>query len=207
MITDNLPETGEPNGQVLHPGSRSLFRHWEALRAEAPCPSRSAFKLEPLKAIIPNLLILEQLSFPRRYMLRLSGTLANDILGREATGTDFLSSWDSFEKNLIDEALANAVRHQQPALLRLRLTRQSGAMAGVELLSLPFRAESSKIHLVSGLFSFAKLPAYTDPVVKQELITVRSLWTEHGAGDVLLRSIESRGTPLLRVIEGGRTKN
>lgn len=207
MILDNPTETKEANGQVLHPGSRSLFRHWEALRAEAACPPRSAFKLEPLKAIIPNLLIIEQKSLPRRYILRLCGTSACDILGREATATDFLESWDSFERKLIDEVLANAVRHQQPALLRMRLTRQSGAMAGVELLALPLQAESGKIHLVSGLFSFAKLPAYVDPIVKQELITVRSLWTEHGAGDVLLRSIESRGTPMLRVIEGGLAKN
>jgi hypothetical protein len=202
-----MPNATDTDGQVLHPGSRKLFRYWEGLRAEAPCPPRTAFKLLPLKDIVSNLFILEPRVLPHGYVFRLCGTLACEILGGEQTGTDFLSGWDSFERRLINDIMVNAVQQRQPGLLRLRLTRQSKAMTGVEMIALPFVAANGNIQLLGGLFSFAALPSFTDPITQRELITVRSLWTEHGAGDVLLRSVENRGSPLLRVIEGGLAKN
>jgi hypothetical protein len=207
LILDNSPNSRETDGHVLHPGSRKLFRYWEGLRAEAPCPPRSALDLVPLKDVIPNLFILDPKSTPLGYIFRLCGTMACEILAGEQTGKDFLTGWDSFERRLIDDVMLNAVQRRQPGLLRLRLTRQSKSMTGVEMIALPFSSARNTVQLVGGLFSFAKLPAFTDPIIQRELITVRSLWTEHGAGDVLLRSVENRGTPLLRVIEGGLAKN
>jgi hypothetical protein len=206
VYADILSDKQQADSQVLHPGSRKLFRYWESLRAEASCPSRSKLDLAPIRDIVPNLFIIESLKLPARYQFRLAGTALTTMFDRDLTHSDFMSGWDNFERRLVDDVMATAVQKQQPALLRMRLTRRSGAMSGIEMISLPFQTTNGKIQLVGGMFDFGKPHVASDTVVLRELITVRSLWTEHGAGDVLLRSIETRGTPLLRVIQGGQSK-
>jgi len=199
ITTENL----QADSQVLHPGSRRLFRNWEMLRAESPCPGRGDFSLAPLKDLVPNLFILEQRKVAHTCNFRLAGSDVCTILGANVVGHNVLNGWDSFERRLIEGVLLAAFEKKQPALLRVRLTRKSQAVLGAECIALPFIAAQKSIHLIGGLFPFAKLPAEDDTIQQRELIAVRTLWTEFGTGDTLLRSVEQKGHPLLRVIDGG----
>jgi hypothetical protein len=203
LYADNNPENNGASAQVLHPGSRLLFRNWEALRGAAPCPARESFRLDIVKSIAPQIFILNYVPYENSFRYRLAGTGLTDFYGRDMTRLDMLAGWDQFERQMQLRVLRNAQVRQQPALMRTRHFTASGEDYGAEIIALPFSMGEGRDHqLIGGLFPF--VPVRNPAFVRQELVTVRSIWTEHNAGETLLKSIEKKGTPMLRVIAGGK---
>jgi hypothetical protein len=203
LYADNISENNGCATGVLHPGSRLLFRQWETLRGALPCPARKSFSLNPVKDIVPNLFILDYLPHLNSFRYRLAGTGLTDFHGRDMTGKDMLGNWDTFEQQMQLRVLRTAQRRRQPALIRSRHFTPRGESFGAEIIALPFSTGSgTETELIGGLFPFA--PVRDLAFVRHELVTVRNIWTEHETGDTLLKSIESKGAPLLRVIDGGK---
>jgi hypothetical protein len=191
--------------QVLHPGSRMLFRHWEALRAEKAFPSRRQIHLGDVKSLIPQLFILEPDRNASTFRFRLSGTGIDHLWGTTLTGTSILDGWDSFERDVIYRTLRVAHENYQPALIRLRLFTELGDIVGGELLALPVeRNDRRGIELFGGLFPFTDVSRMAvGRVTSRQLVTTRTIWTEH------LETSES--APMtsrqpFRVIDGGLSK-
>ncbi len=201
-----MPENNTSEVQILHPASRQLFRYWETLRAEDPCPNRRDFDLKVVKSIVPHLMIVERQAHTGQFGYRLAGTGIVADFGFNPTGCAFLEGWDDFESKLLARVLTNAHIGLQPAIVRTRNTYKSGQVIGHEQIFLPFSVDTSTVKLlIGGTFGFTAKTTQSDPATKRELVTVRSIRTEFRPGDALLRNVEQRGSPLLRVIEGGRS--
>ena len=205
MVMSNNSEASQSGVQMLHPGSRKLFRYWEALRAERPCPNRSDIDLRQIVEIMPNLAILELDSLHSKWIYRLAGTEICTLMGSTQTGKNALAGWDSFERGVVSKSLIIAQDRAQPCLVRMRLIYESAPILPVEMVVLPvYDEKTQKTQLFAGIFPLLGgrtfLPA---PLLRRELVSTRMIWTENETGDALLEQVGRKVSPMLRVIQGG----
>ena len=201
----NSTEVSPTGIQMLHPGSRRLFRYWEALRAERPCPNRSDIDLRQIVEIMPYLVILEMNRSQQEWVYRLAGTEVCAIMNSSQTNKNALASWDSFEKNVVSKYFAIAQERKQPCLVRMRFIFEGAPILPAEMVALPvFDAKTQQVQLLGGVFPFLNgKPFIAAPFLRQELVSARMIWTEHETGDTLLEQVGRKSSPMLRVINGG----
>ena len=210
MLVNEQQAASQGDSTILHPSSRSLFRFWEASRAEQAAPRRTDLDLQQVRLLVPDMLIAERDGKTGSYRLRLAGTGVCELYRREMTGCNFLSGWDSFEAGIIARFLGGVVRNHQPCVLRFRLTTDLGQLIGAEMIGLPLLAADLRtIHVLGGLFAFRDIQNLGHGAIAgAELSGARSIWTEHLPGDQLLaQANESPGHRpfrLYQVISGGR---
>lgn len=173
-------DTDIASSQIMHPGSRALFRHWESLRAERPCPTREQFSLSEIRDIVPDLVIMERDHIRQSFRYRLAGTRACEIGRFNLTGTDALSGWDNFEREIIYKHLVQTTVNMQPTLMRQRLTTDTGLQVAIEFIGLPVRMRASeRVQVMGGLFTFRPMKDIGHGAISnRELLAVRSIWTE-----------------------------
>ena len=180
LVSDEMFESqGETH--ILHPASRSLFRFWDAIRAERSAPSRSELDLGKIRTLIPSLFIAEYATTARMYRWRLAGTAICELYCRELTGTDMLAGWDGFETDIITRYLNATMNNRQPSVLRFRLQTDRQQMIGAELMAFPLlAADGITTHIFGGLFPFRETWSlgYTE-ITHFELSAARSVWTEN----------------------------
>jgi hypothetical protein len=203
MQADDRNDIEKAATQIIHPGSRQLFRYWEGLRAERPCPSRSEIELVRLASLLPNISIIER-SERGAWQYRLAGTGVCDLLRGSVTGKEALIGFDRFERDVVSKTFELAVARLQPCLVRMRLLSTSDTIIAAELLGLPVRDEATgRIQLFGGLFGFSSDKDETNAMLlRRELVSARMIWTEHEAGDGLMAQL-GRKVPQLTVIQGG----
>ena len=203
---NSLPDGAD--SQILHPGSRRLFSHWETLRAERAFPTREEFEFETIKDLMPDLIVLERDNLRTSYRFRLAGTRVCRLFADNLTGKDVAVGWDSFETEIIQKHLGSALSEYQPALLRMRLKTDTNQIIAAELIALPVQMrESNRVQLIGGLFAFRDVNSIGhSSVVKRELIAGRMIWTEHR--DVPRRLVVGNSVPPnfrnLSLIHGGK---
>jgi hypothetical protein len=209
MVMSNNSELSQSGVQMLHAGSRKLFRYWEALRAERPCPNRSDIDLRQIVEIMPNMVILDWNQRCQTWRYRLIGTEVCNLMNRSLTGEDALSGWDSFERDVVSKSFEIAKERKQPCLVRMRLDYVGAPKLAAEMITLPvLDQKSQQVQLFGSLFPLLNgrqfLPA---KLVRRELVSTRMIWTEHGTGDALVAQIGRKALPMLRVINGGLNSN
>jgi hypothetical protein len=210
MLQD-IAEQNAIESQILHPGSRKMFRHWEMTRAEAACPTREAFELAPIKDVMADMVIIDRDHLRSGFRYRLAGTRVCELYGRNITGQDVLIGWDNFEKDVIGRHLLTVVNQKQPAVIRMRLTTNRTQLIAAELLALPVAMPGShRIQIIGGLFPFVDLRTLGhSTIIARELVSGRVIWTEHEepAQDVAVDIPELRGLRQQQpfaVITGGK---
>lgn len=215
MMPDITP-SAETDTQILHPGSRKLFAHWEMLRAERAYPSREEFTFAPVKALMPDMVLIEKDYLRGTYRFRLAGSRVCELFGRNVTSADALAGWDSFETSVLIRHFELAIKEFQPVLARMRLMSDTGVTIAAELIAMPIQVrESNRVQLIGGLFSFrdVKHVGHSN-ITARELVSARAIWTEHGGSSrrmappvpvapAPVRTVD--GGPKLRVVHGGRT--
>ena len=100
MQVQDRNEIESASAHISHAGSRALFRHWEALRAERPCPDRHEIKFAELANVISNVVILDR-GADGNWQYRLAGGTVCAMMGEHVTGPQILCQFDSFEANVI----------------------------------------------------------------------------------------------------------
>ncbi len=205
MVMSHNSEASQSGVQMLHPGSRKLFRYWEALRAERPCPNRGDIDLRQIVEIMPNLAILEFDGARNKWIYRLVGTEICTLMGSDQTSKDALAGWDSFEKDVVSKSLALAQDRAQPCLVRMRLVFNGAPILPAEMVILPvYDDKLEQIQLFAGIFPLlGERTFWPAPLQRRELVSTRMIWTEHETGDALLDQVGRKATPMLRVIQGG----
>jgi hypothetical protein len=209
MLVNEQLEASQADSQILHPGSRALFRFWEAARAERSAPRRDEIDLTRLRPVIANLAIIERAPGRLAYRWRLAGTGICEIYRQEITGRSVLEGWNDFERDVISRFLEGVTTRLQPCVMRFRLHTDRGQLVGTEFIGLPILAHSGAVHVFGGLFAFRDPTAmdYT-AVAAMELSGARSIWTEYLPGDQLVRQLATAqpGRPFqpFQVIAGGR---
>ena len=177
---DNTLHDGT-DSQILHPGSRRLFSHWETLRAERAFPTREEFDFDAIKDIMPDLIVLERDNLRNSYRYRLAGTRVCRLFGENLTGKDTLAGWDRFESDVFRKHLGSASSEYQPALIRMRLKTDTAQVVAAELIALPVQMRgSNRVQPIGGLFAFRDVNGIGhSSIISRELVSGRMIWTEH----------------------------
>lgn len=209
MLVNDNKELSQANSQILHPGSRTLFRFWEKIRSESAAPNRDDLDLRQISNIVPNLVMLERDHLHQTYKWRLAGSQACQLFRQQLTGTDALVGWNSSERDTLKQIFDTVVTSLQPCLTRFRLTTDRDHVLGAELLGLPIHTRNgSRFHIFGGVFSFRDISdlAY-DSIRHRELLGIRSILTEPLPGDKLVAGLRGSDSPGggLRLIKGGRS--
>lgn len=207
LVNDNM-DSGQAYSQILHPGTRTLFRYWEKIRAENAAPNRGDLDLKQISSIVPNLLMLERDHLHQTFRWRLAGSEPCQLFRQRLTGTDALKGWDSYERNTLKQAFETVVTSLQPCLIRVRLTTDRGQAIGAEMLGLPIHARNGmRFHIFGGIFPFRDMSqlAY-DSITHRELSGTRFIWTEPLPGDKLVAGLRNPDAfpGGFRLIKGGR---
>ncbi len=209
MFVSDINQLSQVDSQILHPGTRLLFRHWETVRAERAAPKRDDLDLRHIRSLLPNVLIIEREEGDDNYRWRLAGTDLCHIFRRELTGQDALALGDRFERQTIRKLYQSVITSLQPCLLRYKLTTDTGVVIGVEQVGLPLlNTAETKVHVFGGLFSFNDTSSLNyHAVVGIELASARTIWTEHLPGDKLVERLThpANSPQWLRVIAGGKS--
>jgi hypothetical protein len=205
MIVKDINDSSQADSQILHPGTRSLYRYWETIRAENAAPDRSALDLKQIKALIPNLFVIERDNLRNSFKWRLAGMCVCALYRQQLTAMDALGRWDSFERATVQTLYGNVVTGLQPCLLRFRLTTNEGKTLGAEQVCLPLLSKNhAQIHIFGGIFPFQELAELRhETITGVELSGARTIWTEHLPGDKLVAKLR-RSSAGLTVISGGK---
>jgi hypothetical protein len=206
MLVNDVHELSQAESHILHPGTRALYRHWEAIRAENAAPSRTDLNLKRISDLLPNLVMIEREDLEQSYKWRLAGTQTCQLYKDELTGKDALAGWAGFERDTIVKLFEGVVTNLQPCLIRIRLTTTENQVIAAEMIGLPIRAQTgSKIHIFGGIFTFRELAAYNYcGIANLELSGARTIWTEPLPGDALAASLIGNGSKSgFKIINGG----
>jgi hypothetical protein len=210
MQVQDRNEIESASAHISHAGSRALFRHWEALRAERACPDRNEITFTGLANVISNIAILDR-NADGKWQYRLAGGAVCAMLGGNVTGREVLKQFNSFEGQVISRVLNISEERLQPGLMRMRLVDENGSVTAAELLILPVMNQvTGKAQLICGLFELNR-SSIEDPVgkVQVELYSARLIWTEHlatmpaSAANDLGKTAQNLK---LRVIQGGLSR-
>ena len=194
-----------PPGEVLHPGSRTIFRHWEAIRGEAPAAHRDDLDLRQLGRYVSWLFIMEHSSRANGYVWRLAGSKICELWRRELTGSDVLAGWDRFERETVRRLLDGVRENFQPCSLRLRLSTSLGQLIDTEIIALPLHArDGHSVHIFGGAMPFREtgILGY-DRITGVELASGRTIWTEPIPGVQTGDAPRPRAYAPLRLVAGG----
>ncbi len=205
MNPNDKPEIALAGAQLLHPGNRMLFRHWETIRAERACPTRDDIELRAISKLMPFLAIVEMDKEAEIPIYKLAGTAVCDLFQRPLTGEQVVAAMERFERRLVTETLILALEKLQPCLIRLRFLSQQGQVSTAEFLALPvFNANLNATQLLCGVFSFSEQSNGRESTwASIELIATRMIWTEHVMGDQLLDQVGRKASTAFKVIKGG----
>src|SRR5262245_15382588 len=199
---------------LLHPGSRALFRHWETIRGERSVPSRSDLDLRRITDIVPWLFILERNPVRQAYRWRLAGTGIGLLWGRELTGGEFLDEWRAHERPGFGAILDRVVAELQPCIARAHALSIEGDWVKLELLGVPIRTTASNQVQILGTVLPLENPKWLGhvPLDSLSLQNTKLIWTEPipGAPPGLLPSSppspspSEAGAAAFTVIQGGK---
>ncbi|WP_162914260.1 PAS domain-containing protein [Taklimakanibacter lacteus] len=203
-MTDTIKATATPE-EILHPGSRALFRYWEAVRGEMSAPPRDWLDLQKIRMLVPYLFMIERRP-DQAYAWRLAGTRVCGLWGKELTGRPAFAEGDRFERQSISRLLDGVVDAHQPFVLRFRLNSESGLGVAAELVATPLRARQGHTTFAFGvIMPFREVTwSQNDPVTTFELSAARTIWTEPVPGADRYASARSNSQQAFQVINGGR---
>lgn len=204
QMTDTIKATATPE-EILHPGSRALFRYWEAVRGEMSAPPRDWLDLQKIRMLVPHLFMIERRP-GQIYAWRLAGTRVCQLWGKELTGRPAFAEGDRFERESISRLLDGVVDAHQPFVLRFRLHSDAGPSVAAELVGTPLRARQGNATYVFGvIMPFREvIRSQHDQVTSFELSTARTIWTEPVPGADRSASSRSNSQQAFQVINGGR---
>lgn len=200
--TDTIQATATPE-EMLHPGSRALFRYWEAIRGEMSAPPRDWLDLKKIRSLVPFLFMIERKP-GKTYVWRLAGTRVCELWGMELTGKPALTQGERFERETVARLLDGVIDTHQPFVLRFRLNSALGLTVAAEFVGLPLRARHGAATYAFGVvMPFREVSrSRHDQVTGFELSAARTIWTEPvpGGGNTFAKT----SPQAFQIINGGR---
>ena len=207
QMTDTIKAAATPE-EILHPGSRALFRYWEALRGEMSAPPRDWLDLRKIRSLVPFLFMIERKP-GRDYVWRLAGTKVCRLWSMELTGKPAFVHGDRLERETVNRLLDSVVDTHQPFVLRFRLNSLSGLNIAAEFVGLPLRARHGEATYVFGVimpFREIRWPRH-DLVTTFKLSAARTIWTEPVPGAAKRpppKAPSANSQHAFQIINGGR---
>jgi hypothetical protein len=207
QITDTIKATATPE-EILHPGSRALFRYWEAVRGEMSAPPRDWLDLQKIRSLVPFLFMIERTP-TRGFAWRLAGTKVCELWGMELTGMPAMAQGERFERETVTRLLDGVIDDHQPFVLRFRLSSAMGMTVAAEFVGLPLRARNNATTYVFGVimpFRETNWPRH-DKVTTFELSAARTIWTEPVPQAEPPQTRRANLPQAFQIINGGRVED
>jgi hypothetical protein len=206
-MTINTTQDGMDSLQeILHPGSRALFRYWESIRGEQAAPSRKAIDLRAVSPYVASLFIMERIGSRQTLNWRLAGSDVCELFKRELTNSPVFKDWPHFERETASRLLNGVVDTYQPCSIRFRLITPEGLRIGTELIAMPILSDPpGAVHVFGSFMTFTEIPGagYTR-ISKIELSSAKVIGTVPVPGDEIAGSLRpARTAPQLTLIDGG----
>lgn len=207
QTTDTIQPTATPE-EMLHPGSRALFRYWETIRGEMSAPPRDWLDLKTIRNLVPFLFMIER-KHGKDHAWRLAGSRVCDLWGMELTGKPAFTQGERFERETVARLLDGVIDEHQPFVLRFRLKSALGMNMAAEFVGLPMLSRDGQSTYVFGIitpFRDVSRPRH-DHVTGFELSAARTIWTEPvpGADDRRPVMASRPNSPqAFQIINGGR---
>ena len=101
-----------------HSSLHTLHRYWMARCGERSMPARSDIDPIDLKSLLPQLILVDVVPDPRRYVYRLVGTREVEVRGADPTGKPVEEAYYGESADDTAYYLDRVVRTRQPALYR-----------------------------------------------------------------------------------------
>lgn len=167
---------------MKHQNSRVLYEYWNRLRQTRPAPLRSELEPRALKALLPNLFILQRDS-DASYTFRLAGTDLCHHFGRELRDQNFLVNWRNNELRSITTLFKSINEDNTAAVLGVKAHEEGASHSLMEYLFVPVRLDASNETRILGCGSvFDPLPrAQRARILRQEVSSLRLLWPDNVA--------------------------
>ncbi|MBN9028151.1 MAG: PAS domain-containing protein [Rhizobiales bacterium] len=142
---------------MRHSSTQQLHAYWLRKRGGSPAPLRSAIEPAAIVPLLGDLFILDAAA-PGTAPFRLAGTRFCANLGRELTGSDFLSLWPSADRDALTSALGAIVSNGATAVLEVLGRTGRGNPLTAEMLLLPVSQDGRRIDRVLGLLAPLERP-------------------------------------------------
>lgn len=136
---------------MFHDNTEKLIAEWRAQRAGRRLPARTDLSPMQFGGMLPQLFILGQ-DENGHELFRLSGGLLVDLHGRELRGADFASLWSRSDRAAVAQALAEARRLAQVAVLRAEGYTAEGDVLGLEIALAPLVGPTGAPDRTLGLY-------------------------------------------------------
>jgi hypothetical protein len=138
-------------GSVVEPQSdtlKKLYAYWRKKKGKRPAPLRAAIAPEEIKALLPNIYLIDVVGEGPRFRFRLVGTGVAEGYGDDITGK-FL---DELDLDMVGDEI-NAQYHQavaecRPILHRWNYTKKDGRHIEYERLILPLASTGDKVDML-----------------------------------------------------------
>ena len=122
---------------MKHPSSREFFAYWDAKRGDARAPDRSEIEPGAVRELLGDIFVLSY-DHDAGYPFRVAGTRVCALLGRDLKDISFSALFTAESRREIEDVITYVSEEMLPAIAGITATSQSGAVAHLELLLLPF---------------------------------------------------------------------
>lgn len=204
--------------------SIGIWQYWERIRRANGAPMRRDVDPCALRAILPDLFILEREN-DGGIRFRLAGTRICAGFGRELRGTRFADLWSALQRRRVHDQIEDAMRYEAPIASELIGISRSGQTIAMDVTALPMRSSGPASDRVIGSLSVNNPPQWfgSDPLV--ELSGAQFRKKDEGAfpsipatdqSPIISATIVGASSPtrgkssakpfLLKILEGGRTR-
>jgi hypothetical protein len=139
-----------------HSSLQELQAYWRAKKGHRIAPPRSAIEPNEIKALLPNILLIDVVGAPPRFRARLFGSKLIEAYGEEVTGR-FGDEVDL--DNVAPELMAfleSAARDCKPQFLRAEFTKQSGRHLKYEQIILPLSEDGKTVNMLLSAYNVEK---------------------------------------------------
>lgn len=196
--------------EILHAGSRKLFRYWQSIRGERSAALRSDLDLRQIRHLLPWIFISEPDTMTAEHRVRLAGSGICRMWQDNPTGRSLFSTWKEFERRTIGDLLKGTIDDCQPFAARVRAKTADGGVTDLEIMALPVRAQGGDRNQVLGIIVPFRQPEWfgRDRLTSFELSSVRVIPPDGLPSAAAARGNRRRHShecrPALEVIEGGK---
>jgi hypothetical protein len=126
---------------MKHPSSREFFAYWDKVRGTAPAPDRSEFQPSAVRELLGDIFVLSY-DAEAGYPFRVAGTRVSALLGRDPKDRSFSALFAPEGRREIEDIIAVVAEETLPAIAGITATSETGEVAHLELLLLPFSARA-----------------------------------------------------------------
>lgn len=149
---------------MKHPVSRAVHAAWDASRAGARAPYRSALQPSAIRELLGDIFVLGCDS-GSDYPLRVAGTRVCALFGADQKSNSFPCLFEASSRNDLVEILGIVTEELQVCVAGVNAIASDGSDAALELVLLPFRSRAHAPLSLTG----ALVPMTAGPLPLREL--------------------------------------